>query len=171
MIAVVGAMEEEVAEIKKYMDITSMQTIHGYTFYEGTIANTKVVVVQGGIGKVNAAISTTLLLTNYDIDFLINVGSAGGLSLSQNVGDVVISTGVLHHDVDVTAFQRELGEVPGMPRIFEPDKKALKLVENIFERAVCGGHDACARRKRRFHGNDPGYIRQTHHFGKFLFCL
>lgn len=70
-----------------------MQTIHGYTFYEGTIANTKVVVVQGGIGKVNAAISTTLLLTNYDIDFLINVGSAGGLSLSQNVGDVVISTG------------------------------------------------------------------------------
>ena len=133
MIAVVGAMEEEVAEIKKYMDITSMQTIHGYTFYEGTIANTKVVVVQGGIGKVNAAISTTMLLTNYDIDFLINVGSAGGLSLSQNVGDVVISTGVLHHDVDVTAFQRELGEVPGMPRIFEPDKKALKLVENILK--------------------------------------
>lgn len=85
----------------------------------------------------NAAISTTLLLTNYDIDFLINVGSAGGLSLSQNVGDVVISTGVLHHDVDVTAFQRELGEVPGMPRIFEPDKKALKLVENILKIFIC----------------------------------
>ena len=71
MIAVVGAMEEEVAEIKKYMDITSMQTIHGYTFYEGTIANTKVVVVQGGIGKVNAAISTTLLLQIMILIFLL----------------------------------------------------------------------------------------------------
>ena len=72
----------------------------------------EVVVVQGGIGKVNAAISVTLLLKNFDIDHVINVGSAGGLDLKENVGDVIISEKVAHHDVDVTAFGRPYGQVP-----------------------------------------------------------
>ncbi len=133
MIGIIGAMEEEVAEIKKYMETESQKVLNGYTFYEGKMSNQCVVLVQGGIGKVNAAISTTLLFCHYEIDFLINIGSAGGLSLSQNVGDVVISTGVLHHDVDVTAFQRPLGEVPGMPCIFEPDLNALNKIQDILQ--------------------------------------
>lgn len=132
VIGIIGAMEEEVNAILKLMDISTKQMNHGYTFYEGTMNGKSVVLVQGGIGKVNAAVSATLLLTQYDIHFVLNIGSAGGLSLNQNVGDVVVSTGVLHHDVDVTAFGRQLGEVPGMPIVFQPDKRALKQVEMIL---------------------------------------
>ena len=98
MIGIIGAMEEEVAEIKEYMDVSDSKTILDCTFYHGTIEGKEVVLLQGGIGKVNAAICTTLLLTNYDIDYVINVGSAGGLCLSQNVGDVVISNEVCQYD-------------------------------------------------------------------------
>ncbi len=133
MIGIIGAMEEEVEAILALMEINKKEVNHGYTFYEGFMAKKDVVLVQGGIGKVNASISTTLLLTQYPVDFVINIGSAGGLSLEQNVGDVVISTGVLHHDVDVTAFGRKPGEVPGMPCIFQPDAIALKQVETILK--------------------------------------
>lgn len=133
MIGIIGAMEEEVEAILALMEINKKEMNHGYTFYEGTMAKKDIVLVQGGIGKVNASISTTLLLTQYPIDFVINIGSAGGLSLNQNVGDVVISTGVLHHDVDVTAFGRQRGEVPGMPCVFQPDAMALKQVEAILQ--------------------------------------
>lgn len=133
MIGIIGAMEEEVAAILELMQVSQTQVNQGYTFYEGTMNEKTVVLVQGGIGKVNAAVSTTLLLTQYDIHFVINIGSAGGLKLNQNVGDVVVSTGVLHHDVDITAFGRALGEVPGMPCVFQPDKGALKQVEMILQ--------------------------------------
>ncbi|MGL4522663.1 MAG: 5'-methylthioadenosine/S-adenosylhomocysteine nucleosidase, partial [Bacilli bacterium] len=80
-----------------------------------------------GIGKVNAAVSTTLLLERYAIDVVINTGSAGGFNPELAVGDVVISTGVAYHDVDVTAFNYALGQVPGMPAVFEADEKLIQI--------------------------------------------
>lgn len=116
MIGIIGAMEEEVAAIKEYMIVTNTKQILDCTFYQGTIKEHEVVLLQGGIGKVNAAICTTLLLTNYQIEYVINIGSAGGLCLNQNVGDVVISSEVCQHDFDITAFpNRVIGEVPGLP--------------------------------------------------------
>ena len=95
--------------------------------------NKEVVLVQGGIGKVNATISTTLLLMNYDIDFVINIGSAGGLKECQSVGDVVISDKVVHYDVDVTAFGREMGQVPGLPTYFDADPALLEITEKVLK--------------------------------------
>lgn len=132
MIGIIGAMEEEVAEIKAIMSVEEELENHGYLFYKGTINKKTVVLLQGGIGKVNAAIATTLLFQNFPIELVINVGSAGGLNMSQNVGDVVISSSVVHHDVDVTAFQRELGEVPGMPKYFKADEVLLDTVKQIL---------------------------------------
>ena len=91
MIGIIGAMEEEVEAILALMEINKKEVNHGYTFYEGFMAKKDVVLVQGGIGKVNASISTTLLLTQYPIDFVINIGSAGGLSLNQNSISYVLS--------------------------------------------------------------------------------
>ena len=123
MIGIIGAMEEEVAEILKLVEIYEKKDYQGYTFYEGVMNYHQVVVLQGGIGKVNAAISTTLLLTHYDIDVVINIGSAVDcISIKMSVM-LLFSSGVIHHDVDVTAFGRSLGEVPGMPCIFLPDEK------------------------------------------------
>ena len=133
MIGIIGAMEEEVSEILKYVDLKNMKELQGYKFYEGTISGRDIVLMQSGIGKVNSALSTTLLFTHYDIDYVVNVGSAGGLDLSQNVGDIVISSNVAHHDVDVTAFGRAIGEVPGMPAQFTPDEYLVSKVKEIIE--------------------------------------
>lgn len=133
MIGIIGAMEEEVAEIIKLMTIQDEKQYQDYHFYEGIMNDKEVVVLQGGIGKVNAAIATTLLFTYYDIDYVINIGSAGGVRSEQNVGDVVISSKVVHHDVDVTAFQRKMGEVPGMPLFFEADHDLLMKVQDILK--------------------------------------
>ncbi len=141
MIGIIGAMEQEVTEILKLMDLKEQKQYLDYTFYEGTLANQPVVLLQGGIGKVNAAISATLLFSHYDIQFVMNIGSAGGLlPKQQNVGDVVISSHVVHHDVDVTAFQRKLGEVPGMPCYFEADHSLLTKVENILRQQNIPSH-------------------------------
>lgn len=141
MIGIIGAMEEEVAAIKEYMNVTDIKQILDCTFYQGTIENRDIVLLQGGIGKVNAAICTTLLLTNYKIDFVINVGSAGGLCLNQNVGDVIVSSEVCQHDFDITAFDnRVMGEVPGFPpkipateSLLSSAKKVLKDLDLNFE--------------------------------------
>lgn len=140
MIGIIGAMEEEVAEIKKLMTIENQKIYQDYLFFEGCMNQKRVVVLQGGIGKVNAAVATTLLLTNYDIEYVINIGSAGGVRGEQNIGDVVISSKVVHHDVDVTAFQRQMGEVPGMPLYFEPDQDLLLKVEDILKRQNIPSH-------------------------------
>ena len=98
MLGIIGAMEEEVNEILALMKVEKEYQECNYHFYEGFLGKKEVVVVQGGIGKVNDAILATLLLKNFDIDHVINVGSAGGLDLKENVGDVIISEKVVHHE-------------------------------------------------------------------------
>jgi len=140
MIGIIGAMEEEVNEILKFLDVKQKQDHQGYLFYEGIMNEHDVVLLQGGIGKVNASIATTLMMIHYDIDYVINIGSAGGLHTYQNVGDVVISNAVAHHDVDVTAFGREIGEVPGMPRYFHPNDELLIKMKEILEKNHIPSH-------------------------------
>ena len=140
MIGIIGAMEEEVEAIKKHMTIVEEKIIIDTHFYIGEMENQQVVLSQSGIGKVNAAISTTLLLLHYDISYVINVGSAGGLHPNQEVGDVVISTGVLHHDVDVTAFGYEIGQVPKYETIFLPDATLLKTATSVINTLELSAH-------------------------------
>ena len=133
MIGIIGAMEEEVAAIKEYMEITETRSILDCTFYQGTIKERQVVLLLGGVGKVNAAICTTLLLTNYKIDYVINIGSAGGLCLTKEVGDIVISNEVCQHDFDITAFpNRVIGEVPGLPPRIEADRQLITQAKTIL---------------------------------------
>ncbi len=133
MIGIIGAMEQEVNAIKAHMTQIKEETNKGYTISTGFINNKEVALIQGGIGKVNATISASLLLDNYSIDYLINIGSAGGLDVNNEVGDIVVSTEVVHHDVDVTAFGRSLGEVPGMPQFFKADQTLVTLVEDVLK--------------------------------------
>ena len=140
MIGIIGAMEEEVSEILKLVQLQEKKEYQEYIFYEGIMHQHNVVLLQGGIGKVNAAIATTLMMLHYDIDYVINIGSAGGLHMDQNVGDVVISSKVAHHDVDVRAFGRPIGEVPGMPLYFEPDQELLKKVQDILQKNDISSH-------------------------------
>lgn len=135
LVAIIGAMDEEVALIKSWLSDMSASSTAGCEFFLGELENTSVVLLKSGIGKVNAAVSTTLLLSKYAPDLVINIGSAGGFDPELNVGDVVISDAVVHHDVDVTAFGYAMGQVPNMPATFPADgqliERAKKAVETL----------------------------------------
>lgn len=132
--AIIGAMEEEVALLKENIENPKLQTIAGYEFISGTMKGKDVVLLRSGIGKVNAAMSTAILLQEFKPDVVINTGSAGGFDPNLHVGDIVISSEVRHHDVDVTAFGYEYGQVPQMPPAFKADEKLMKIAADCAKR-------------------------------------
>lgn len=126
---IIGAMEPEVAILKsKLTDMTS--TNHaGYTFFEGQLNGQDVVIVQSGIGKVAAALATALLIDKFAPDYVVNTGSAGGFDQSLKVGDIVISSEVRYHDVDVTAFGYEVGQLPANPPAYIPHETLVEAAQ------------------------------------------
>jgi adenosylhomocysteine nucleosidase len=129
-IAIIGAMEEEVTLLRENISGASAETIAGCEFTSGKMDGAEVILLRSGIGKVNAAMSSAILLERFKPDYIINTGSAGGFNPELNVGDVVISTEVRHHDVDVTAFGYEYGQVPQLPAAFEADQELIQIAEN-----------------------------------------
>lgn len=134
-IGIIGAMAQEVEILRKLMVEPKLTEIAGCKIYEGKINNRNVALLQSGIGKVAAAIGTTLLLELTKPDMIINTGSAGGLNSALNVGDVVISTEVRHHDVDVTAFGYEKGQLPANPAAFIPNAQLVEVAEKEAQKA------------------------------------
>lgn len=120
-IAIIGAMEEEVVILREQMENRQVETIANSEFTTGMLNGAEVILLRSGIGKVNAAMTTAVLLQHFQPEVIINTGSAGGLNPELNVGDIVISTEVRHHDVDVTAFGYEYGQVPQLPAAFKAD--------------------------------------------------
>lgn len=129
-IAIIGAMEEEVKLLRENIEGQTQETVAGCEFTFGKMHSADVILLRSGIGKVNAAMSTTILLEKYKPDCIINTGSAGGYNPDLNVGDAVISTEVRHHDVDVTAFGYEYGQVPQLPAAFTADEKLIAVAES-----------------------------------------
>jgi len=132
-IAVIGAMEQEVEALRLVIKNPTTTVIANSEYTEGTYAGHDVILLKSGIGKVNAAMSTTILLQHFKPDAVINTGSAGGFDSALEVGAVVISDEVRHHDVDVTAFGYEMGQVPGLPAGFEADANLRKLAEEAVQ--------------------------------------
>ncbi|MDQ0244542.1 adenosylhomocysteine nucleosidase [Bacillus fengqiuensis] len=128
-VAIIGAMEEEVTILREKLENRKETIVAGCEYSEGTVSGVEVILLKSGIGKVNAALSTAILLEKFKPDYVINTGSAGGYNPALNVGDVVISTEVRHHDVDVTAFGYEYGQVPGMPAAFEAATDLINIAE------------------------------------------
>jgi adenosylhomocysteine nucleosidase len=132
-IAVIGAMEQEVEALRVVIENPQTTVIANSEYTEGTYAGHDVVLLKSGIGKVNAAMSTSILLHHFKPDAVINTGSAGGFDSLLEVGAIVISDEVRHHDVDVTAFGYEMGQVPQLPAAFISDAKLRKLAEEAVE--------------------------------------
>lgn len=148
-IAVIGAMEQEVEQLRATLTDAQTMTIANSEFTTGTYEGKEIVLLKSGIGKVNAAMGTTILLQQFSPDVVINTGSAGGFDEALDVGAVVISDEVRHHDVDVTAFGYEPGQMAGgMPAAFKADAKLIDIakeaVEEVGEHAygvglICSG--------------------------------
>ena len=114
LIGIIGAMEVEVASLKEMMTDVTIRTKASMEFNHGYLNGKEVVVVRSGIGKVNAGICTQILVDDYGVDCVINTGIAGSLRNEINIGDIVISTDAVQHDMDVRIFGYPLGEIPQM---------------------------------------------------------
>jgi len=131
-IGIIGAMEVEIAKLRQQLHKAQEHKNAGFTFYTGQLHGVDIVLLQSGIGKVNAAIGTALLIDNFKPNYVINTGCAGGFVSDINVGDIVISTDVRHHDMDCTVFGYEHGQVPGLPASFKADKLLTDLADGAI---------------------------------------
>lgn len=132
-IGIIGAMAQEVDYLASQLEDRRTRTHMGCTFHHGKLHGVDVVILQSGIGKVNAAIGTTLLLDVYQPEAIINTGSAGGFGEGLEIGDIVVSSEVRHHDVDAVAFGYEHGQVPQMPAAYLPDARLVTLARECVE--------------------------------------
>lgn len=128
-IGIIGAMAQEVKLLQEHLVNQKTWKKAGATFYQGMIGDHEITVVQSGIGKVLASITTSLLIQQYDVDLVINTGSAGGIGQGLAVGDIVIADKLAYHDVDATVFGYQYGQVPGgMPLYYEANPAFATLM-------------------------------------------
>ncbi|HGN2958911.1 TPA: 5'-methylthioadenosine/S-adenosylhomocysteine nucleosidase [Proteus mirabilis] len=146
-VGVIGAMEQEVKLLREQIENCEIVSRGGCEIYTGKINGVDVALLKSGIGKVAAAIGTTLLLEHFRPDVVINTGSAGGLDAKLNVGDIVVSTEVRYHDADVTAFGYEPGQMAQCPPAFIADPKLVNIAQecisslklNAVRGLICSG--------------------------------
>ncbi len=136
MIGIIGAMEDEVAALKEAMEVQETIEKASMIFCKGMLCGKEVVVVRSGIGKVNAGICAQILVDRFGVDVLINTGIAGSLDAKIDIGDMVISTDALHHDMDASEFGDALGQVPRMDVLsFPADETLVKKAVQASEKA------------------------------------
>lgn len=138
-VGIIGAMELEVEALKSRMDAANITTKAGMEFHEGTLNGVNVVIVKCGIGKVNAALCVQILADIFRVSHIINTGVAGSLNAELDIGDILISKDALHHDMDVTIFGYQPGEVPQLGlREFPADERLAALAKESCEKVNPG---------------------------------
>ena len=128
MLGIIGAMKEEVQQLKDAMEQARVQSVAGMDFYKGNIGGKEVVAVQSGVGKVNAAVCAQILVDLFQVTAIVNTGIAGSLRPEINIGDIVLSTDAVQHDVDAAAFGYDPGQIPQMKTFsFPADERLIRL--------------------------------------------
>ena len=134
-LGIIGAMEEEVAQLKEKMTNYTVATKAGMDFYDGLLLGKEVTIVRSGIGKVNAGCCTQILADLFSVDCVINTGIAGSLDAAIDIGDIVLCTDAVQHDMDAVAFGYDLGVIPRMPVSYFPaDENLRAAAKSICER-------------------------------------
>lgn len=139
-IGIIAAMEEELVDLRKSLKKASHTNYHHFDFYTGMMEDHDVVLMQCGIGKVNAAVGTAILIDHYNPAYVINSGVAGGLYDTMHVGDIIVSTDVKHHDVDVTVFNYDFGQIPQMPSSYDASPKLIDIASQAFSAQKKSSH-------------------------------
>lgn len=132
-LGIIGAMAVEIAALKENMENLTVTQRAGMVFYEGKLKGLSVVVVQCGVGKVNAAMCTQVLCDRFSITHVVNTGVAGSLEPQLDIGDLVVSRDVMHHDMDCNYVGYPIGQVPGLDVLAFPADPML--TEVAFEAA------------------------------------
>lgn len=132
-IGIIAAIKEERESIENLMTNIKENKIYNLCFITGKINNKNVVLTQCGVGKVNAARVTQILIDNYNLEYIINVGTAGSLNNKIEIGDIVIGEKLIQHDFDVTAAGHEKGYISDLGKYFYSDKKLIERVKTAIQ--------------------------------------
>ena len=135
MIGIIGAMDLETEMLKREMGLANILEMAGMSFYSGNLKGKDVVVVTCGVGKVNSAICTQILINMFNVKSVINTGVSGAIESCLKIGDIVISTDCMEHDFDVTAFGYDMGIIP------RQDCSVYTADENLVEIAYQASHE------------------------------
>lgn len=130
-VGIIFAMNEELEETKKLFTNVIIHMIYDLKIYECITDNVTCYLLESGIGKVNAARSTQVLIDNMDVDYILNVGVAGSVSKDVNKCDIVIADKLVQHDFNLTVFNRERGEIPNIGKYMNCDKELVNLAKTI----------------------------------------
>lgn len=139
------AEQEELDAVKSKMKIIKEHNIYGLTIYESDYDKSKCYLVRCGVGKVNAARVTQILISTYKPDYIINMGVAGSVDKKVSKCDVVIATSLVQHDFDVTIFGREKGYIPNTGKFFTCDDylieeaTSIKIDEQVHQGIIASG--------------------------------
>lgn len=144
-LGIIGAMTMEVETLVSSMENAVSKEIAGSTFYEGTLEGLPAVIVQCGVGKVNAALCAQILCTAFGVTHLVNTGIAGSLCAQLDIGDLVVSRDAMHHDFDCVHFGYPYGQVPGMDTVAFPADESLMAYAFSAAEAVHLGHTKIGR--------------------------
>lgn len=137
IIGIIGAMEEEVNILKEKMGIDAVEKKASMEFFKGKLNDKEVVIVRSGISKVNAAVCTQILIDDFNVDCVINTGIAGSLQNKIDIGDIVISSDAMQHDVDATGFGYDPGVIPRMETsVFKADERLIELAKKVCEAEI-----------------------------------
>ena len=135
MLGIIGAMDTEVAKLKEVMEDVNITKAASMEFYEGKLNGARAVVVKAGVGKVNAACCTQTLIDHFPVSCVINTGIAGSLKAEIDIGDVVLATDAVEHDMDVAVLGYAPGKIPDMDvESFEADEKLRKIAKESCEK-------------------------------------
>lgn len=137
-IGIIAAEEKEMIAIKEKMNNIEQIKIYNLIFFKGDINSTNYILVKCGVGKVNAARTTQILIDNFEISLIINIGSAGGINEKLKIGDIVIGERLVQHDFDVTAFGREKGYISDTGKFFYSNKN---LIEEFNKKLTTSNED------------------------------
>ncbi len=143
-LGIIGAMAVEVAALKEKMGDPRLEERAGMTFCAGVLEGVPAVVVQSGVGKVNAALCVQILCDCYGVTHIINTGIAGSLCPELDIGDLVVSRDAMYHDFDCCSFGYPKGKVPGMPTVYPADEKLMAFAFAAAE-AENPGHTRIGR--------------------------
>lgn len=145
-IGIIGAMDEEIALYVEAMKDATETNRAGITYYEGELAKRPVVLCKSGVGKVNAAVTTQMLIDHFQVSHVVFTGVAGAIHPDLNIGDIVVSTDCIQHDVDVTALGFQHGQIPFTDMwVWEADDRLTQLAVQAGENLEAGVHVVTGR--------------------------
>lgn len=169
---IIAALDEEIFNLLAVINVKETKNNLGTKFYIGELFNKKIILVKSGIGKVNAAACTQILIDLFKVDFIINIGVAGGLDNNLKIGDLVIAEDLVQYDFDTSAFGDPIGFISRLNKIFfEADKDMLKAIKKIYLEKEALDKQEGLDNKKNFLDKNKIYFGRIASGDKFIYEL